>query len=712
MGWGAGWFRRHYRTVNVMLLAVFGIIVGGLGGTPWWTTLDGPLFDSGVAARWYASNKETPVSPHVAVVGVDWATLNDPTVSRYPRSLFGPFWGQTLDALLDAGAKVVVFDMIFNYSGNALLPDHDRPFFQALAKGRGRVVLGRTGDTTPARPFQVAVGATPANGAMALTEMIADADGVVRTLRQSFTTGDGADYVTLSGAALSRLGVPLPKEPIRFLPTGPLELTFPTYSMIEVIKSAGSPEGQATLKAIFGGKVVFVGTVVIEEDRKGSPDRFLLTSGATPVASDGLPRLGISGPRSATVPGVYLHASAIAAALDPSRALVSAPAWVAALTLGAALGVVALAGVSLPLSLAAGIAAGVAAALVGLSWALPVWTGWMLPVGISLVLVLLAVPVAFGVRYVFEERRRAMLQQAFGHYVAPAVVARMAKEDAPPKLGGEDRELTCMFADLSGFTALSTQVSAAELVHITNRYLDLITAEIDATGGYVDKFIGDAVMALWNAPAEYHDHPVRAVRAALAAAQKVADEKARANSQGLPGFSIKIGLNTGPAVVGNMGAARRFNYTAVGEAVNIAARLEPLPGLYRCAVIVSEATALRCQQDLPLCQIDMVRVKGKDEPLRLFLPLAFAWPAADSPEAAALTEWLERWSAAFELYRAGDFRAAEAALRLMPQPPLPPLNVDSEDGCFSPAVVLADRCVGFLEKPPASWDGVSRVGKA
>ena len=175
-----------------------------------------------------------------------------------------------------------------------------------------------------------------------------------------------------------------------------------------------------------------------------------------------------------------------------------------------------------------------------------------------------------------------------------------------------------MFADLSGFTAYSTKVEPEQLVELTNRYLSMITDEVDRHGGYVDKYIGDASMALWGAPVPMSEHGLQAVRAGLQIRDRVETMRTEAEARGDFGFGIKVGIASGMAVVGNVGSERRFNYTAVGETVNIAARLEGLPGIYGCAVIVDETTAMAAGAEILLRELDWVTVKGRAEPLSIF----------------------------------------------------------------------------------------------
>jgi adenylate cyclase len=262
--------------------------------------------------------------------------------------------------------------------------------------------------------------------------------------------------------------------------------------------------------------------------------------------------------------------------------------------------------------------------------------------------------------------------------LAPAVVDRLVDDEAALRLGGEEREVTVMFADLSGFTALSTKVSAGELVALTNEYLSIIADEVDRTGGYVDKFIGDAVMAIWGAPAPEPDHALQAVVAAQAAEAEIRRRREAAAAAGRRGFGVKIGLYSGPAVVGNVGSERRYNYTAVGETVNVASRLEGLPGLYGCAIVLGGATAKGLAGRLPLRELDWVAVKGRSEPVAIYEP------GGSEP----------RYAEALAHYRARRFAEAEAIWSELAE-------------ADPPSAIMATRARIFrIDPPPDEWSGV------
>ena len=251
-----------------------------------------------------------------------------------------------------------------------------------------------------------------------------------------------------------------------------------------------------------------------------------------------------------------------------------------------------------------------------------------------------------------------------------------------------------MFADLSGFTALSGRIGPEALMEVTNRYLGLIVAAVEETGGYVDKFIGDAVMAMWGAPLADPDHAAHAARAALTSVTTITAAKAQADAEDQPGYSVKIGLNSGPAIVGNVGAAQRYNYTAVGETVNIAARLEGVPPDYGCAIVVGPALAVAIGGRFVICELDWVKVKGKAEPLAVY-ELVSETGAANSAELA----YPAAYAAALKLYRDGDFAKAAASWLAMTHP-------HAAVGLPTPPQIMAARCAELKDNAPPDWDGI------
>jgi adenylate cyclase len=261
--------------------------------------------------------------------------------------------------------------------------------------------------------------------------------------------------------------------------------------------------------------------------------------------------------------------------------------------------------------------------------------------------------------YSSEQRRRKFVREAFAHYVSPAVIDRLAEDPVKLVLGGEARTLTIMFCDVRGFTAMAERLDARSLTQFMNEFLTSMGDAVLAHGGTIDKYIGDAIMAFWNAPLDDTDHARHAAQAALAMMHELdvlnAAWKARAEARAEEHHEVRfgIGLATGESYVGNFGSSHRFDYSALGDCVNLASRLEAATKLYRTSMLASEATR-DASPDLPWLEVDSVRVLGKCDVTRVFT-LASSSIEARSEAFVTLAAAHERVLAA---YRSGDFAAA------------------------------------------------------
>ncbi|MBV7461284.1 MULTISPECIES: adenylate/guanylate cyclase domain-containing protein [unclassified Acidovorax] len=269
---------------------------------------------------------------------------------------------------------------------------------------------------------------------------------------------------------------------------------------------------------------------------------------------------------------------------------------------------------------AAALAAALVAAIAGASWWLfgrfQLWWPPLLPAAAA-VAVYGAAALA---GYAFVRRRARQTRAMFAQYVPPAVVSRLIAQPELMRLGGEAREVTLMFTDLANFTTLSEQLSAEQTVEVLTAYFNAMTPIVHATGGTVDKFIGDAVMAFWGAPLDDPQHAEHAVTAAISMQQAMQVLVAALRARGLPPIHMRIGLHTGRVVVGNVGSEQRFSYTAIGDAVNLAARLEGANKAFGTGILLSAATAAQLPSSVALRALDDVVVKGKTEPVRVFTP--------------------------------------------------------------------------------------------
>jgi adenylate cyclase len=288
-----------------------------------------------------------------------------------------------------------------------------------------------------------------------------------------------------------------------------------------------------------------------------------------------------------------------------------------------------------------------------------------------------------------EEREKRVVKKAFKQYLNPTLVDELVKHPESLKLGGEQKELTVLFSDIRGFTSISERMAPEQLVSFLNSYLSAMTDIVMEHNGLVDKFIGDAIMAVYGAPIYLPDHPQLACRTAVRMLDALDLMQAEWTAQGYPPVRIGIGVNTGMMVAGNMGSKDRFDYTVMGDSVNLASRLEGLNKTYGTSIIVSEFTAAKIE-GFVLRDLDLVRVAGREEPIGILSILGIRG------ELSYNEEELRRYHEALALYRKRDW---EEALRIFRS-----LHEIFEDPLYR---LYADRCSTFSETPPpASWDGV------
>lgn len=276
--------------------------------------------------------------------------------------------------------------------------------------------------------------------------------------------------------------------------------------------------------------------------------------------------------------------------------------------------------------------------------------------------------------------------RSFEKYVPVALVRRLVETGREAVLGVEQAEVTLFFSDIAGFTGLAERLGEERLVEVMSAYLGEMSTIVLDNGGTLDKYIGDAIMAFWNAPDPVADHPLRALETAMACQARLV--AMRAEDGDWPELHTRIGLHMGRVLVGNFGSPQRMDYTALGDAVNLASRLEALNKTYGTGILVSEAVAEATRDHVLLRRIDRVAVKGRTEPTRVYAPVA---RQADATEAQrALVAGFET---ALDRYFARDFAGALEVLATLP-------------GADGPAQTLAERCRSFLrEPPPADWDG-------
>ena len=288
-----------------------------------------------------------------------------------------------------------------------------------------------------------------------------------------------------------------------------------------------------------------------------------------------------------------------------------------------------------------------------------------------------------------ENRRKQEIRTAFSQYLSPDVVAQVTEHPETLVLGGDRRVMTTFFSDIRGFTGISEKLSPEDLVSLLNRYLTAMTDIILETGGTVDKFEGDAIMAFWGAPIRLDDHAERACSAALQCHKEQIDMNLRLTAEEYPELITRIGLSTGEMVVGNMGSSKRFDYTVMGTTVNLGSRLEGANKVYGTSIMVPEETYIQSSDNFIFRELDTIRVVGQRKAVNVFELICARDDLTHSQKNV-----LECYSEALELYRAGRFKEAEEKFSIIDD---------------APSIMMAERC-GYLTAEHGDngkdWDGI------
>ncbi len=293
--------------------------------------------------------------------------------------------------------------------------------------------------------------------------------------------------------------------------------------------------------------------------------------------------------------------------------------------------------------------------------------------------------------YLSVDREKGKLRSTFQHYLNQSVMEEMLANPDKLKLGGEKKEMTVLFSDIRGFTTLSERMAPEALVKFINSYLSPMTQIVFEEGGTLDKYIGDALMAFWGAPLDQPDHALRACRASVRFLSKLAELKAAWREQNLPDFDIGVGINSGPMIVGNMGSDIRFDYTVMGDSVNLASRLEGTNKEYGTRLLMSESTYVMVKAEVAARRLGAVRVKGKRKPVGIYELRAMGAPAGDELEAITAFE------KGVDGFVAQQFDEAEARFKRV-------LELWPED---APSKRYLEEISELrVRPPPPGWDGV------
>ncbi len=517
--------------------------------------------------------------------------------------------------------------------------------------------------------------------------MRADADGTARQMSLVSPYGAGY-YLALSASTLrvafggdaAAAGVDrqsvLGREYLSpWLEVGGIRIPLSADGAVHVPYQAGSPFPYLSAAQVLAGKAPL----------EQLENRIVLLGSTAP----GLTDLRVT-PFSNAFPGVEIHAHLIAGMLDGTTR--ATPPWAddarlaAVLLLGALLTV---------LLLRFGPTIGLAATVILLALLLAAYhAAWsrfqVVPMAAPMLTLfgLYALNTAYG--FFAATRSKRQITKLFGQYVPPELAAEMSQDPAHYTMEGQSRDMTVLFSDIRGFTNFSEKLPPTELSEVLNAYLSTMTRIIQQHQGTIDKYIGDAIMAFWNAPVELADHAVRAVATALDMQAALPQLNAEFAARGWPEVKIGIGVNTGRMSVGNMGSEFRMSYTVMGDAVNLGSRLEGITKQYGVGILATQPT-VEADAAHAFMKIDDVRVKGKETPVAIYEPLG-------PRDGLGETMWQQaaEFEAAYAAYQKQDWDAAETALQA--------LNARAPRPLYD---IYLERIAHFRETPPpADWDGV------
>lgn len=294
-------------------------------------------------------------------------------------------------------------------------------------------------------------------------------------------------------------------------------------------------------------------------------------------------------------------------------------------------------------------------------------------------------------RFAFEEQEKRFIKKAFGQYLAPAVVNRLMDNPSLLKLGGERKVLTAFFSDVAGFSTISEKLSPEELVELLNIYLTEMTDIILKYEGTVDKFEGDAIIAFFGAPVSYEDHARRACFVSIEMHNRLKALREQWKKEGKQQLFMRIGLNTGPMIIGNMGSKSRMDYTIMGDSVNLASRLEGVNKMYGTHSMISEFTYAHAKDHIEAREIDMIRVVGKTEPVRIYELLGKKGELDEQ-----MKQILPVFAEGLQYYRNQQWKEAIDCFEKA-------LAIKQDD---NPSLTYFERCLALQNNPPPSWDGV------
>jgi adenylate cyclase len=708
-------------TRDLAAIAAIALICAAVSVSPPLKAFHGWSIDILTALRWDMFGKRhDPASSPAVVVAIDEESYRTAPFKGSPTLTWTNEIGRVLGAIVEGGAKVVGFDAVIPTSleqseipfGDGVLGEKvrgfDRDFLRALAAGSsdGKVVLGEVlRDDQPIRPSQGQRIAVRQQQNIRPLNVYTDGDDTVRRVPLTFAIGGAAQ---LPGMALELASRAL-KAPPEFAADGTVTLAgyripgevantmtvnfeggaddIPTFSFAD-LRFCATGNDKDYFRRWFDGKVVIFGSVLDTEDRTLTSKRFATghEGARAPRCTTETKPVNVGFKRS-SIAGVYIHATAVNNLIrqDAAVELGGLPIFLIA-TLVAAFAATA-ARLVKPISAAFIYIAFAALALAGAAALFN--HGLVIPVAEPFLAGVAALAAMVGYRFVVSDKDRRLLASSFALYLAPDVIDRMLRSNKLPELGGENRNVTIFFSDIEGFSQIAEKMPAHELMQLMNEYLSEMTDIIERHGGYVDKYIGDSIVALFGAPVDDPNHAENAARAALDCSTRLAELNRDSTTFRDCKLAQRIGINSGEALVGNFGSRKRFNYSVMSDAVNLASRLEGANKFYGTSTIASETTVAIAGDAFAWRELDTIRVKGRTGALRVYELVAPSDRLA-TPQAVLLADYAE----GLAHWRAGEFDVAEKCF-------------GRSAGTDRPAEIFRERAGEMAARSPGTeWDPI------
>ncbi|MBL8028712.1 MAG: adenylate/guanylate cyclase domain-containing protein [Fibrobacteres bacterium] len=672
-----------FRTALAVFLTLFGIGFFCSLYFPGIVKLELSAYDAKLRSCSEKFKKESPI----LIADIDNESIDAlPNIWPWPRN----YYAKLIDNLNKAGVRLIVIDVMFD-KPNAEKPAGDSAFADALRRNRNVILSAEDnhgiGLIQPYIAFNHA-----SDSSWGFINIQEGADRIVREYYYGITDKLGSRHGSLAVETFKRVSnVDLTNKddvfPIAYFGGERSfeyvsfrkiidDSTFKTKDEIDFGEEVNEFENLLN-SGLFKDKIVFVGASV--EDLH---DRLF-----TPYASVNRGEATGSG-----IPGVEVHAAALHTLMNGNliRTVPLNIYWIVLLVLSA---LIFFAGSHMRILYTSLLVAIVL--LISVVANVVIFRLFLIQLPVMPILITVAITYAGQQAFLFyqERKKRRQITGMFGHYVPKEVVSELIRDPGKMKLGGERRELTVLFSDIAGFTTLSENMEPEKLITLLNEYLTEMTAIVHKNGGIIDKYEGDAIMAEFGIPILMPDHALRACTTAFEMQKRLYELGQKWTAEGKPVLTARVGIGTGNMVFGNMGSDKVFDYTVIGDVVNLTSRLEGANKVYGTKIIINEAAFLQSSNDIFARELDLIRVKGKVKPVKCYQLMA----PKNSPKADEIANVIDTFTKGLKAYRAQDWHSAIIKFNET-------LSIWPDDGPSKAYIERSERLIRV--NPGRGWDGV------